>query len=65
MSPHEMTTKRLEELVEEYDKLGAREDRYAEYFLTKADNLRKILKDRVDDGSYDSDVDPDTGDRRY
>lgn len=67
MSPHEMSSARLEEDLKNWQEFADRmrvegNENTARYGDEKA---KKILKERAEDGSYDSDTDPVTGDKRY
>ena len=53
MSPHEMTSKRIEELVSYYKEyLEAHPD--ARYAQRQIENFTAILKERAEDGTYDT-----------
>lgn len=69
MSPHEMTSARLEQDLQEWrgmaEKARAKGVASTKYYDAQADRIAAILKERAEDGSYHSDVDPGTGDKRY
>lgn len=59
MSPHEMSSARLEELVEAYDKYAkeaeATDPWDRRFYESYRDKYAKILKERAEAGTYDDD----------
>jgi hypothetical protein len=62
LSPHEMTSAKIEGIIESYkryaDQYRAEGDLDSEkYCLTKVENFLLILKERAEDGTYHDDTD--------
>lgn len=57
MSPHEMSSARLEDLAEEYNRYAeqADDDYGRRFYESKRDEYAKILKERAEAGTYDDD----------
>ena len=57
MSPHEMSSARLEELVEVNDMhaSNAKYYEYRRYYESRRDSYAKILKERAEAGTYNDD----------
>lgn len=53
MSPHEMTSARIEQIIENY-KRYLEEDPGDRYWEGKIENFTAILKERAEDGTYDT-----------
>lgn len=54
MSPHEMTSARIEEIIAYHERQYAADPNgtYAGWHQRKADNFREVLKERADNGTY-------------
>lgn len=54
MSPHEMTSARIEEIVSYYKEYGEMHPKNARYAQRQVDVFTAILKERAEDGTYDT-----------